>query len=95
MGASWCIHCYRADDMINMLQLADEVGFDIRSFHHATSAYKLRDILAEREVSVSTWADWWGLSSRLTMRSSRTPRSSTKQALGRSFTPIPQGTFNA
>ena len=54
------IHCYRADDMLNMLQLADEAGFKVRSFHHATSAYKLRDILAEREVSVSTWADWWG-----------------------------------
>ncbi|MDP6946508.1 MAG: amidohydrolase family protein, partial [Myxococcota bacterium] len=54
------VHCYRADDMLNMLQLADEAGFKIRSFHHATSAYKLRDILAEREVSVSTWADWWG-----------------------------------
>ena len=54
------VHCYRADDMLNMLQLADEAGFEIRSFHHATSAYKLRDILAERDVSVSTWADWWG-----------------------------------
>ena len=54
------VHCYRADDMINMLQLADEAGFHIRSFHHATSAYKLRDMLAERDVSVSTWADWWG-----------------------------------
>ena len=54
------VHCYRADDMLNMLQLSDEVGFHIRSFHHATSAYKVRDILAERDVSVSTWADWWG-----------------------------------
>ncbi|MBD90925.1 MAG: amidohydrolase [Deltaproteobacteria bacterium] len=54
------VHCYRADDMINMLQLADEFGFKIRSFHHAVEAYKIRDILAERDVSVSTWADWWG-----------------------------------
>jgi imidazolonepropionase-like amidohydrolase len=54
------VHCYRADDMLNMLQLADEFGFKIRSFHHAVEAYKIRDILAERDVSVSTWADWWG-----------------------------------
>ena len=54
------VHCYRADDMINMLQLADEFGFKIRSFHHAVEAYKIRDILAKRDVSVSTWADWWG-----------------------------------
>ena len=54
------IHCYRADDMLNMLQLAQEFGFSIRSFHHGVEAYKIRDILAEQEVSVSTWADWWG-----------------------------------
>jgi imidazolonepropionase-like amidohydrolase len=54
------IHCYRADDMLSMLQLADEFGFKIRSFHHAVEAYKIRDVLVEQDVAVSTWADWWG-----------------------------------
>ncbi len=54
------VHCYRADDMLAMLALADEVGFEVRSFHHALEAYKIRDILAQKRVSVSTWADWWG-----------------------------------
>ena len=54
------VHCYRADDMISMLQLADEFGFSIRSFHHALEAYKIRDILASKDVGASTWADWWG-----------------------------------
>ncbi|MGM0556390.1 MAG: amidohydrolase family protein [Myxococcota bacterium] len=54
------VHCYRADEMIQILQLADEYGFDVRSFHHAVEAYKIRDVLAEWNVSVSTWADWWG-----------------------------------
>ena len=54
------IHCYRADDMLSMLQIASEFDFQIRSFHHALEAYKIRDILAEREVASSTWADWWG-----------------------------------
>ncbi len=54
------IHCYRADDMLAMLQLADEMGFSIRAFHHATSAYKIRDVLAERDVGAVTWSDWWG-----------------------------------
>jgi len=53
-------HCYRADDMLGVLQVADEFGFRVRSFHHALEAYKIRDILAEREVASSTWADWWG-----------------------------------
>jgi imidazolonepropionase-like amidohydrolase len=54
------IHCYRADDMLAMISLSDEVGFTIRSFHHALEAYKIRDVLAKRNISVSTWADWWG-----------------------------------
>src|SRR6185503_5018485 len=54
------VHCYRADDMLAMIALADEVGFRIRSFHHALEAYKIRDQLAVRQIAVSTWADWWG-----------------------------------
>ena len=54
------VHCYRADEMVQFLQLADEFGFEIRSFHHGLEAYKIRDILAKWDVSVSTWADWWG-----------------------------------
>jgi imidazolonepropionase-like amidohydrolase len=54
------MHCYRADEMARAMELGQEFGFSIRSFHHAVEAYKIRDILAENEVSVSTWADWWG-----------------------------------
>ena len=54
------VHCYRSDDMVAFLQVADEFGFAVRSFHHAIEAYKVRDILADRGISVSTWADWWG-----------------------------------
>jgi imidazolonepropionase-like amidohydrolase len=46
--------------MLSILQLADEFDFSIRSFHHALEAYKIRDLLAELDVSSSTWADWWG-----------------------------------
>ena len=54
------VHCYRSDDMLTFLQIADEFGFTVRSFHHAVEAYKIRDILAERHIGVSTWSDWWG-----------------------------------
>ncbi len=53
-------HCYRADDMLHAIQLAEEIGFEIRTFHHALEAYKIRDILAARHIAVATWADWWG-----------------------------------
>ncbi len=54
------VHCYRADDMVSVLQVADEFGFSVRSFHHALEAYKIRDLLAAGDVAVSTWSDWWG-----------------------------------
>ena len=53
-------HCYRADEMIIMLDLAATYGFKIRSFHHATDAYKIADRLAAADTSASVWADWWG-----------------------------------
>ena len=53
-------HCYRADEMAQMMDLAREFGFHIRSFHHAVEAYKVADLLARDSVAVSIWYDWWG-----------------------------------
>lgn len=53
-------HCYRADEMAQMLDLGREFGFAIRSFHHAVEAYKIADLLAQAGTAVSVWADWWG-----------------------------------
>ena len=53
-------HCYRADEMSLMLDLAAEYGFQIRSFHHAVEAYKIADRLAAAGTAASLWADWWG-----------------------------------
>ncbi|TKS54984.1 amidohydrolase [Luteimonas yindakuii] len=54
------IHCYRADEMANMMQLADEFGFRIAAFHHGVEAYKLADDLAREGICGALWADWWG-----------------------------------
>jgi imidazolonepropionase-like amidohydrolase len=54
------VHCYRADEILQMVRIADEFGFSIRSFHHALEAYKVRDVLAAKGIAISTWADWWG-----------------------------------
>lgn len=54
------IHCYRADEMLLMLALAEEMGFQVRSFHHAVEAYKIADVLSKHGVAASMWADWWG-----------------------------------
>ena len=54
------IHCYRADEMAIMLDLAKEFGFKIAAFHHGVEAYKLADRLAAEGVCGALWADWWG-----------------------------------
>jgi imidazolonepropionase-like amidohydrolase len=53
-------HCYRADEMAQVLDVAREFGYRVTSFHHATEAYKIGDLLAAEEVCASVWADWWG-----------------------------------
>jgi imidazolonepropionase-like amidohydrolase len=53
-------HCYRADEMAQMLDLAKEFGFKIRSFHHGIEAYKIADLLAANGTAASIWSDWGG-----------------------------------
>jgi imidazolonepropionase-like amidohydrolase len=53
-------HCYRADEMATMLDIAKEFGFKIAAFHHAVEAYKIADRLASEGVCGALWADWWG-----------------------------------
>jgi imidazolonepropionase-like amidohydrolase len=53
-------HCYRADEMAQMLDLAKEFGFTIRSFHHGIEAYKIADLLAQAGTAASVWSDWGG-----------------------------------
>jgi imidazolonepropionase-like amidohydrolase len=51
-------HCYRADEMAQMIDLSKEFGFTIRSFHHAVEGYKIADLLAKAGIAASVWADW-------------------------------------
>ena len=53
-------HCYRADEMAQMTDIAKEFGYKIRSFHHGVEAYKIADLLARDSISASVWADWGG-----------------------------------
>lgn len=54
------VHCYRADEMAIMLDMGREFGFQVAAFHHASEAYKIANLLAERGVCAAMWADWWG-----------------------------------
>ena len=53
-------HCYRADEMLTMIDIAREFGYRIAAFHHAVEAYKIADVLAKEGICADIWADWWG-----------------------------------
>ena len=54
------MHCYRADEMMTILDMADEFGYKVTAFHHGVEAYKIADELAKKNVCAALWADWWG-----------------------------------
>jgi imidazolonepropionase-like amidohydrolase len=54
------MHCYRADEMMQILDMSKEFGYKISAFHHAVESYKIADKLAEDGACSSMWADWWG-----------------------------------
>ncbi len=53
-------HCYRADEISMLLDLADEYGFKIRSLQHVLEGYKVADKIRKHGAGASTFADFWG-----------------------------------
>ena len=53
-------HCYRADEMAVMLDIAKEFGYKITAFHHGVEAYKVADMLRDNDTCAAVWADWYG-----------------------------------
>jgi imidazolonepropionase-like amidohydrolase len=52
-------HCYRADEMLMLMQVADDYGFRISVLQHALEAYRIAPEIARHGAAVSTFADWW------------------------------------
>jgi len=53
-------HCYRADEMAQMIDISKEFGYRITAFHHTVEAYKIADLLAKNDICAATWTNWWG-----------------------------------
>lgn len=53
-------HCYRADEMAQVIDMSKEFGYKISTFHHAVESYKIADLLKENGICSAMWADWWG-----------------------------------
>ena len=53
-------HCYRADEILMLINLADEFGFKIKTFQHVLEGYKVAKEIARHGAGASIFADFWG-----------------------------------
>jgi imidazolonepropionase-like amidohydrolase len=53
-------HSYRADEILMLIRLADEMGFKIATFQHVLEGYKVAKEIAAHGAGASTFSDWWG-----------------------------------
>lgn len=52
-------HAYRADEILMLMRLAEEIGFRVEAFHHVLEGYKIADEMAAHGAGGSTFSDWW------------------------------------
>ena len=52
-------HSYRADEILMLIRLADEMGFKIATFQHVLEGYKVAKEIAAHGAGASTFSDWW------------------------------------
>src|SRR6516162_5045651 len=52
-------HCYRADEILMLLRVADDYGFKIRTLQHVLEGYKVAKEIVAHGAGASTFSDWW------------------------------------
>jgi len=53
-------HCYRADEIVQLMRLAEDFGFQVATLQHVLEGYKVADEIAAHGAGASTFSDWWG-----------------------------------
>jgi imidazolonepropionase-like amidohydrolase len=53
-------HSYRSDEIVMLLNLADEQGFKVRELQHVLEGYKVAKEIARHGAGAGTFIDWWG-----------------------------------
>lgn len=53
-------HSYRADEILMLINLANEFGFKVKTFQHALEAYKVAREIAQHGAGASIFTDSWG-----------------------------------
>lgn len=52
-------HSYVADEIVALLNVADEFGFKIKTLQHVLEGYKVADEIRKHGAAASTFADFW------------------------------------
>jgi imidazolonepropionase-like amidohydrolase len=52
-------HCYRADEILMLMNVADEFGWKVLTFQHVLEGYKVAKEMAAHGAGGSTFSDWW------------------------------------
>lgn len=53
------MHCYREDEILQLIRVAEEFHFKIATFQHVLEGYKVADEIAKSGAGASTFSDWW------------------------------------
>ena len=54
------MHCYRAEEMADVIDMSHEMGYRVAAFHHAVEGYKIASLLKREGICAVVWSDWWG-----------------------------------
>ena len=52
-------HCYRADEILMLLRMAEGYGFRVQTLQHVLEGYKVAHEIARHGAGTSTFSDWW------------------------------------
>ncbi|MCK6455135.1 MAG: amidohydrolase family protein [Phycisphaerae bacterium] len=59
-GAIWVhTHCYRADEIVRLLSVAEDFGFRVAVLQHVLEGYRVIPEILRHGVGASTFSDWW------------------------------------
>ncbi|MCH7959600.1 MAG: amidohydrolase family protein [Candidatus Hydrogenedentes bacterium] len=52
-------HCYRGDEILRLLNVAEDYGFRIGTLQHVLEGYRVAPEMLRHGVGGSTFSDWW------------------------------------
>ncbi|MBL8878927.1 MAG: amidohydrolase family protein [Phycisphaerales bacterium] len=59
-GDIWVnMHCYRADEVLRIMQVCEDFGVRISNLHHILEGYRIMPEIARLGAGTCTFADWW------------------------------------